>query len=77
VIIHVVSYISYASSFINTCYDDEGMSFMTFIRRSLYPKGNNASKDEEPLTINICVALFLTHSIWEQVPNKHFIFHFS
>jgi hypothetical protein len=26
--------------------DDEGMSFMTFIRRSLYPKGNNASKDE-------------------------------
>jgi hypothetical protein len=47
----------------NTCYDDEGMSFMTFVRRSLYPKGNNASKDEGPLTINICVALFLTHSI--------------
>jgi hypothetical protein len=30
-IIHVVSYISYASSFINIYCDDEGMSFMTFI----------------------------------------------
>jgi hypothetical protein len=46
-IIHVVSYISYASSFINTCCDDEGMSFMTFIRRSLYPKGNNASRTKD------------------------------
>jgi hypothetical protein len=62
-IIYVVSYISYASYVINTCCDDEGISFMTFVRRSLYPKGNNASKDEGPLTINICVALFLTHSI--------------
>jgi hypothetical protein len=62
-IIHIVFYISYASSFINTCCDDEGMSFITFVRRSLYSKGNNASKDEEPLTINICVALFLIHSI--------------
>jgi hypothetical protein len=26
--------------------DDEGMPFMTFVRRLLYPKGNNASKDE-------------------------------
>ena len=26
--------------------DDEGSSFITFVRRSLYPKGNNASKDE-------------------------------
>ena len=47
-IIHVVSYISYASSFINIFCDDEGMSFMTFVQRSLYPKGNNALKDEEP-----------------------------
>jgi hypothetical protein len=62
-IIYVVFYISYASSFINTCCDDQGMSFMTFVRRSLYPKGNNASKEEGPLTIDICVALFLTHSI--------------
>jgi hypothetical protein len=45
-IIHVVSYISHASSFINIYCDDEGMSFMTFVRRSLYPKGNNALKDE-------------------------------
>jgi hypothetical protein len=62
-IIHVVSYISYASSFINTCCDDEGMSFMTFIQRLLYPKRNNASKDDGHLTINIYVALFLIHSI--------------
>jgi hypothetical protein len=45
-IIHVISHVSYASSFINLCYDDEGTSFTTFVRRSLYPKGNNASKDE-------------------------------
>ena len=69
-IIYVVSYISYASSVINTCCEDEGISFMTFVERSLYPKGNNASKDDGPLTINICVALLLIHSIWEQVPNN-------
>jgi hypothetical protein len=27
-------------------HNHEGMSFMTFVRRSLYPKGNNVSKDE-------------------------------
>jgi hypothetical protein len=48
---------------------DEGTSFMTFVWRSLYPKGNNASKYERSLIINFCVALFLIHSIWEQVPN--------
>jgi hypothetical protein len=26
--------------------DDEGTPFMTFVRISLYPKGNNVSKDE-------------------------------
>jgi hypothetical protein len=46
VIIHVISHVSYAPSFINVNYDDEGMSFMTFVQRSLYPKGDNASKDE-------------------------------
>jgi hypothetical protein len=45
-IIHAISHDSYASSSINIYCDDEGMSFMTFVRRSLYPKGNNASKDE-------------------------------
>jgi hypothetical protein len=30
-IIHVVSYIPYASSFINIYYDDKGTSFMTFV----------------------------------------------
>jgi hypothetical protein len=46
VTIHVISHVPYVSSFINVNYDDEGMSFMTFVRRSLYPKGNNASKDK-------------------------------
>jgi hypothetical protein len=45
-IIHVISHVSYAFPFIDVNYDDEGMSFMTFVQRSLYPKGNNASKDE-------------------------------
>jgi hypothetical protein len=26
--------------------NDEGTSFKTFVQRSLYPKGNNVSKDE-------------------------------
>jgi hypothetical protein len=30
-IVYIVSYISYASSFINIYYDHEGMSFMTFV----------------------------------------------
>jgi hypothetical protein len=45
-IIHVIFYVSYASSFIIVYCDDEDSSFMTFVRRSLYPKGDNASKDE-------------------------------
>jgi hypothetical protein len=32
--------------FILTYRNDEGMSSMTFVKRSLYPKGDNASKDE-------------------------------
>jgi hypothetical protein len=27
-------------------YDYEGVTFITFIRNLLYPKGNNTSKDE-------------------------------
>jgi hypothetical protein len=37
-------YIFHLSFFYN--HDDEGTSFMAFVRRSLYPKGNNASNDE-------------------------------
>jgi hypothetical protein len=46
-IIHAIFYVSYASFFINVYCDNEGSSFMAFVRRSLYPEGNNASKDEE------------------------------
>jgi hypothetical protein len=45
-IIYLAYYVSYTYSFINTYDVDEGMSFITFVRRSLYPKENNASKDE-------------------------------
>jgi hypothetical protein len=45
-IVYVASYISYASTYINICRIDEGMSFLSFVWRSLYPKGNNVSKDE-------------------------------
>jgi hypothetical protein len=38
--------VSYVSVYILAYWNDEGTSFMTFVRRSLYPKGNNASKDE-------------------------------
>jgi hypothetical protein len=42
----MIFHVSYASSFIDICCDDEGTSFIPFIRRSLYPWGNNASNDE-------------------------------
>ena len=42
-IVYVVSYISYAFSLINTYCNHECMSFVTFVWRSLYPKGNNVS----------------------------------
>jgi hypothetical protein len=45
-IIHAIFHVSYASTFIIIYWDDEGMSFITFVWRSLYPKGDNASKDE-------------------------------
>jgi hypothetical protein len=45
-VIHIVSHISYAYSFINIYYDDEGTSFRTFVQRSLCTKGDNASKNE-------------------------------
>jgi hypothetical protein len=44
----------YVSSFIFIYKDDEeGTSFMTFVRRSLYPKGDNVSKDEGPYPLTI------------------------
>jgi hypothetical protein len=45
-IIHVISHVSYTSSFIDSYCDYEGTSFITFVLRSLYPQGNNASKDK-------------------------------
>jgi hypothetical protein len=45
-IMHIMFHVSYALLFINVYRDDEGTSFITFVRRLLYPRGNNASKDE-------------------------------
>jgi hypothetical protein len=44
---------------------------VTFVRRSLNPRGNNASSDEGHWYLTFYVALFLIHSIWEQVPNSN------
>jgi hypothetical protein len=44
---------------------------MTFVRNSLYSKGNNDSKDEGFWYLTSCVALFLIHSIWERVSNSN------
>jgi hypothetical protein len=70
-IIHVVFYVWYASTFIIMYWDFEGASFITFVWRSLYPKRDNALKDEGLYLLTFCVTLFLTHSIWEQVPNNN------
>jgi hypothetical protein len=45
-IIHDTSHVSYAFTSIIMHCDYEGMSFITFVRRSLNPKGDNALKDE-------------------------------
>jgi hypothetical protein len=45
-IVYVILHISYAPTFIITYWDNEGMSFITFVWRSLYPKGDNALMDE-------------------------------
>jgi hypothetical protein len=40
--------VSYVSVYILAYWNDVDMSFMIFVWRSLYPKGDNASKDEGP-----------------------------
>jgi hypothetical protein len=52
VVVHIIPYALHAPFVVNNqtyiyiCRNDEGIPFMTFVRRSLYPWGNNASKDE-------------------------------
>jgi hypothetical protein len=36
----------YVRTFLTFHYDYEGVTFITFVRNPLYPKGYNASKDE-------------------------------
>jgi hypothetical protein len=45
--VYVISYTTYDFFIIIICCADKGMSFITFVlQKSLYPKGNNVSKDE-------------------------------
>jgi hypothetical protein len=59
----------YVWTFLTLHYDYEGVTFITFVQNPLYPKEYNASKDEGLWYLTFYVALFLIHSIWEQVPN--------
>jgi hypothetical protein len=43
---------------------------VTLVRSSLNPCGDNALADEGHWYLTFYVALFLIHSIWEQVPNN-------
>jgi hypothetical protein len=45
-IVHIVYCISYEFLFIFVCGAYEGIFFVTFVRKSLYPEGNNAPKDK-------------------------------
>jgi hypothetical protein len=45
-IVYIIVHIPHNSFFVIVCRDYEGTSFITFVQKSLYPKGNNASKDE-------------------------------
>jgi hypothetical protein len=73
----------YVSLFVFIYRDDEGTPFMTFVRKSLYPKGDNVSKDKGPYPLTIVLCLFLVYSIREQGPtnnihhymNKHIPLH--
>jgi hypothetical protein len=39
--------VQYVFVYISVYRNDEGMPFVTFVRRSLYPEGDNVSKDED------------------------------
>ena len=43
---YLYSFMFHVFSLVFVHWDDEGISFMTFVWRSLYPKGDNASNDE-------------------------------
>jgi hypothetical protein len=45
-IVYIIFCVSYVSIYIFAHWNDEGMPFMTFVWISLYPMGDNASKDE-------------------------------
>jgi hypothetical protein len=43
----------YVSLFVFVYRNDEGTPFMTFVRKSLYPKGDNVSNDEGPYLLTL------------------------
>jgi hypothetical protein len=72
---HVLYFLFYIASQIwsRRC-DLRDILFMAFVRSSLNPWGDNASADEGHQYLTFYVALFLIHSIWEQVPNTRYSF---
>ena len=52
-IIYILICFMFLYLFIFIYRDDEGTPFTAFIENSLYPKGNNVSKDEGPYPLTI------------------------
>ena len=68
----------YVSLFVFIYRDDEGMPFITFVRESLYPKGDNVSKDEGPYPLTLvllcswCIAFENKDQHWRPPPVNSF-----
>jgi hypothetical protein len=66
----------YVSSFIFIYKDDEeGTSFITFVRRSLYPNGDNISKDKGPYPLTI--VLLCSWCISSENKDQQYIYIYS
>ena len=70
-IIHVVPYISYASSFINTCCDDEGVRGMLHRRRSCEKKHLRKAKTQcRSYQSGSFVAYLQMHRLKDEMTNR-------
>jgi hypothetical protein len=69
----------YVYLFVFICRDDEDMSFMTFVQKSLYPKGYNVLEDEVPylLTIVLPCSWCIAFKSMDQQSRSSFGYSFS
>jgi hypothetical protein len=51
--VYVLCLFIYLFIYLFICWDDEGMSFMTFVQKSSYPKEYNVLEDEGPYPLTI------------------------